>query len=203
MRTRFRYEVSVGLFVVAAALILAAISLKISRARVRNGIDISLLFDHACGLVQDSPVAVAGVEVGSVTGLGLRGGKALVRARVSASAGLRNNLRATIRAKSLLGEPYLELVPAGGSAPLLRSGDLITATSSPLQIDQMVSWLGRLLERIEPEGAARFLNALAEDPAAARRIVKNSDALLERLSATDAEALKKFVQDLRIRARLF
>ena len=203
MRTRFRYEVSVGLFVVAAVLILGYISLKISRAGVRDGIDISLLFAHACGLVKDSPVAVSGVEVGHVTGLDLREGRALVRARVSASAGLRKDLRATIRSKSLLGEPYLELIPSGAAAPLLRDGDLVTATATPVQIDQMVSWLGRLLERIEPEDAARFLNALSQDPEAARRIVKNADALLARLSAMDAEALRKFVQELRIRARLF
>jgi phospholipid/cholesterol/gamma-HCH transport system substrate-binding protein len=203
MRTRFRHEVSVGLFVVAAALLLGYISLKISRTRVRDGVDVAFIFPHACGLVKDSPVAVSGVEVGYVTGLRLREGKALVQARLSAAAGLRKDLRATIRSKSLLGEPYLELIPSGGSAPLLRNGDLVTATASPVQIDQMVSWIGRLLEQIEPRDAARFLNALSQDPEALRRIVTNADDLLGRLSATDAEALKKFVQELRIRARLF
>lgn len=203
MHTRFRYEVSVGLFVVAAALILGFISLKISRARVRNGIEVSLLFPHACGLVARSPVAVAGVEVGQVTGLRLEGGKALVEARVSAAAGLRSDLRATIRSKSLLGEPFIELVPSGGSAPLLKDGDRIVVAASPAQIDQVIAWFGRLLEGIDPEDAARLISALAQDPEAARRIVRNADALLARLAATDAETLRKFVQELRIRARLF
>ena len=203
MRTRFRYEISVGLFVVATALLLGFISLKFSRARVRDGVEVSFLFPHACGLVKDSPVAVAGVEVGYVTGLRLEGGKALVGARVSAAAGLRSDLRARIRSRSLLGEPYLELVPSGGSAPLLRDGDRIDAAVSPVQIDQLVAWLGRLLERIDPDDAARLVDALARDPEAAARIVRNADALLGRLAATDAEALRNFVRELSIRARLF
>lgn len=203
MSSRFRYEISVGVFVVAAAAILGAASLKISRARVRDGVGVSFLFDHACGLVKDSPVAVAGVEVGYVTGLGLRDGKALVHARVGAAAGLRSDVRATIRLKSLLGEPYLELIPSGSSAPPLRDGDLVTATAAPVQIDQMVAWLGRLLSRVDPEQAAALANALSRDPEAARRIVKNADLLLARLSGLDEAALKKFVQELKIRARLF
>jgi len=126
-----------------------------------------------------------------------------VGARVSAAAGLRSDLRARIRSRSLLGEPYLELVPSGGSAPLLRDGDRIDAAVSPVQIDQLVAWLGRLLERIDPDDAARLVDALARDPEAAARIVRNADALLGRLAATDAEALRNFVRELSIRARLF
>jgi phospholipid/cholesterol/gamma-HCH transport system substrate-binding protein len=203
MSRRFRHEISVGVFVVAAAAILGAMSLKISRARVRDGVDVSFLFTHACGLVKDSPVAAAGVEVGYVTGLALRDGKALVRARVSASAGLRNDISAVIRHKSLLGEPYLEIVPSGSSAPPLRDGDLVTATAAPIQVDQAVARLGRLLERTDPEAVAGLLNALARDPEAAARLVGNADALAGRLSALDAEALRKFVRELRIHARLF
>ncbi len=204
MSRRFRHEISVGIFVVAAAAILGAMSLKISRARVRDGVDVSFLFTHACGLVKDSPVAAAGVEVGYVTGLALRDGKALVRARVSASAGLRNDISAVIRHKSLLGEPYLEIVPSGSSAaPPLRDGDLVTATAAPIQVDQVVARLGRLLERTDPEAVAGLLNALARDPEAAARLVGNADALARRLSALDAEALRKFVRELRIHARLF
>ena len=56
MRTRFRYEISVGLFVVAAALLLGFISLKISRARVRVEKPLALA-PHA---------AAAGVEITAV-----------------------------------------------------------------------------------------------------------------------------------------
>ncbi len=202
MRTRFRYEISVGLFVVAAALLLGFISLKISRARVRDGVEVSFLFP--------TPAASSGTRRWRWRGsrwatsrASPRRGKALVGARVSAAAGLRSDLRARIRSRSLLGEPYLELVPSGGSAPLLRDGDRIDAAVSPVQIDQLVAWLGRLLERIDPDDAARLVDALARDPEAAARIVRNADALLGRLAATDAEALRNFVRELSIRARLF
>jgi phospholipid/cholesterol/gamma-HCH transport system substrate-binding protein len=202
MDKRFRYEITVGLFVIAAALILGYISLKISRIRVRDGIDVTFAFSHACGLVKDAPVAVSGVEVGYIKDLKLDSGNALITARVASSTGLRRDLTATIRSKSLLGEPYLELIPASRTAPLLQNGDRIVNTVTPVQIDQMISWLGAASEQMDPAEAGRFLKALSHDPAAARRIVKNADALLEKLAALKADELKEYIQQLKIRARL-
>jgi ABC-type transporter Mla subunit MlaD len=203
MERRYRYEISVGLFVIAAAVILGYISLKISRMRVRDGIEVDFLFSHACSLVKDSPVAVAGVEVGYVKGLRLDAGKARVTARIGASAGMRKNVKATIRQKSLLGEPYLELLPSVEEAPLLADGDLVADTVTPVQIDQTFSRLGSILQEIEPSEAARFLTALMQDPEATRRIIKNADALLEKLAALKADELREFIQQMKIRARLF
>jgi phospholipid/cholesterol/gamma-HCH transport system substrate-binding protein len=203
MGRRFRYEITVGLFVIAAALILGYISLKISRMRVRDGIDVNVVLSHACGLVKDAPVAVAGVEVGYVKDLRLDSGKASVTARIASSADLRRDIRATVRSKSLLGEPYLELVPASRTAPLLENGDTIVNTTTPVQIDRVFSWLGAVSEQIDPAEAGRFLKALSEDPAAARRIVKNADELLEKLSTLDAQTLREFIQQMKIKARLW
>ena len=94
MKRAFRYEISVGLFVIAAAIILGYISLRISRARVRDGIEADFIFSHACGLVKDSPVAVAGVEVGYVKALRLDEGRARVTARISHAADLRKDVMA-------------------------------------------------------------------------------------------------------------
>jgi len=58
-------------------------------------------------------------------------------------------------------------------------------------------------EQIEPAEAGRFLKAISQDPAAARRIIKNADELLEKLSTLDAKTLSEFIQQLKIRARLF
>ncbi len=203
MDKRFRSEITVGLFVIAAALILGYISLKISRIRVRDGIDVTFVFSHACGLVKDAPVAVSGVEVGYIKDLKLDSGNALITTRVASSTGLRRDLKATIRSKSLLGEPYLELIPASRTAPLLQDGDRIVNTVAPVQIDQMISWLGAASEQMDPAEAGRFLKALSHDPAATRRIMKNADELLEKLSTLDAKTLREFIQQVKVRARLF
>jgi phospholipid/cholesterol/gamma-HCH transport system substrate-binding protein len=203
MKRTVRYEITVGLFVIVAAVIFGYISLKISRLRVRDGIEVSFLFPHACGLVKDAPVAVSGVEVGYVESLRLESDKALVTARLSSSAGLRKNIRATVRSKSLLGEKYLEVIPTGENAPLLESGDLITNTTSPVQIDQVISWIGGLVEEIDSQKAAQLLGTLDRDPAALRRIIQNMDELLAKLASLDADQLKEFVEQLSVRARLF
>lgn len=203
MQRRFRYEVSVGLFVIAAAVILGYISLRISRARVRDGIEADFIFSNACGLVKDSPVAVAGVEVGYVKALHLDEGRARITARISNAADLRKDVMATIRAKSLLGEPYLELIPSGSDAPPLADGDVVTDTIAPVQVDQVIARIGAVLQEIEPAEAAQFMKAAMSDPEAARRIIRNADDLLEKLSKLSAQEMREFIQQLKIRARLF
>ncbi len=203
MQRRLRYELSVGIFVIVAAIILGYISLKVSRMRVRDGIDVGFLFPHACGLVKDSSVSVAGVEIGYVKDLRLESNKALITASLSSSAKLRKNIRATIRSKSLLGEHYLELIPMGDDAPPLKNGDIVTDTIVPIQSDQMISWMGRLLEEIDPDDAAQLFKVVSRDPAAMGRIIKNADQILAELSSLDAKQLREFIQQLSIKARLF
>lgn len=203
MKKIIRYEISVGLFVIVAAVLLGYISLTISRMRVRDGIEVGFVFPDACGLVKNAPVSVAGVEIGYITGLDLDAGRALVTTRISKKAGLRRGVRATVRSKSLLGEKFLELTPSGRDAPLLADGDLVTATESPVQIDRIFAWLGRTLDAVDPDQAAKLITAIAQDPDAARRIVKNTDALLKKLSDLDENKVKEFTDQLSIRARLF
>ena len=61
----------------------------------------------------------------------------------------------------------------------------------------MIARIGGVLEGIEPAVAARFLEALISDPEAARRIIKNADDLLERLSKLNARELREFIRQRR------
>ena len=203
MKKTIRYEITVGIFVLAAAAILGYVSLTISRMRVSDGIDVRFVFRDACGLVEDASVRVAGVEVGYVKTITLDSGKAVVTGRISRTAHLGKNVRATVRAKSLLGEKFLELIPGPPGAPPLGDGDIVTDTESPVQIDQTIARIGSILQGVDPNAAARLLQSLSSDPEAARRIVKNLDLVLSRLSTVDEKKLKEFADGVRIRARLF
>jgi phospholipid/cholesterol/gamma-HCH transport system substrate-binding protein len=203
MKKTVKYEITVGVFVILAAVILGFISLKISGVHVRDGINVNFVFEHACGLVKDSAVSMAGVEIGYVKAIKLKNDKALVTARIESSAKLRTNTSATIRTKGLLGEEYLEIIPGNGAAPLLKNGDTITDTWIPVQIDQTFAWAGSVLKEIDPMDAARIMKALSEDPDAVRRILQNSDTLLNKLVNMDKEEIKEFIDQVSIKARLF
>jgi phospholipid/cholesterol/gamma-HCH transport system substrate-binding protein len=203
MASKARYEISVGVFVIVAACILGYISLKISWMRVRDGIEVSFLFPHACGLVEGGAVTVAGVEVGYIQCLELKDDKALVRTRLETAARLKNNITATIRSKSLLGEKYIEILPQSANAPLLRDGAFVTATERPVQIDEIIGWCGKCLDQIPPGEIALIVRTLAHDAPALHQLIQNLDALIVKISSLEPDQIRSFVNGLKIKARLF
>lgn len=203
MKKTIRHEIAVGLFILAAAAILGYTSLKITGIRVRDGFDAHFVFDHLSGLVEDAAVTCAGVEIGYVKDISLHEGKALITARIRNAAGLKRNIHAAIRMKSLLGEAYLDLTPGEGIAPPLTNGDTVTNTSTPPQIDQLISWAGRCAALLPPEDAARLFRLLSEDPGRLSRILRNSDILLQKGASLDAGTLETFIEHLNINVDLF
>jgi phospholipid/cholesterol/gamma-HCH transport system substrate-binding protein len=96
------------------------------------------LFTQAGGLASGNDVTVAGIKVGTVSGVTLDDGRALVRFTVKGTVWLGNETTAHIRTGSLLGQRVLTLEPAGTSK--LSSSDVIptSRTSSPYSVTEAV-----------------------------------------------------------------
>jgi len=99
------------------------------------------LFSEAGGLAVGNAVTRSGIKVGSVTGVSLLNGDALVRFTINARYPLGSETTAHIRTGTLLGERVLALVSAGGG--LLSPSDVIpiSRTSSPYSLTSAVSEL--------------------------------------------------------------
>src|SRR2546428_6011298 len=100
-------------------------------------------FASANGLVPQAEVRVSGVHVGTVLAIddGNDGG-ALVRMALQPDIRLRQDVRAVIRPKTLLGEKFVELVRAQGSGqPYLQSGATIpkSQTGQAIEIDDILN----------------------------------------------------------------
>jgi len=194
-----KHEIGVGLLMVAAVGLLAWMSLKVGAfTNLGEAIQVQAVFDDAAGLQEGAAVSVAGVEVGTVSDLSVDFDKAVVGLRIQPNAGIRSDVQVHIRARSVLGEKYLELMPISRDAPLLTNGAIITDTRGQVEIDQLVTSLGPLIEKatalntqeiqalVEP-----FAQALEDDPERPQRMLQDLEVTLHnaRLASEQLPAL--------------
>ena len=100
-------------------------------------------FATANGLVPQAEVRVSGVHVGTVLEISDAGdGGALVKMALQPDIHLRQDVRAVIRPKTLLGEKFVELVrQQGSSQPYLQGGATIpkSRTGQAIEIDDILN----------------------------------------------------------------
>jgi len=152
-RSQWGPEVKVGVFVLLALVILAYMSLKVGQVSLmgwRAGATVSARFDSAAGLTPNGRVEIAGVEVGRIKDITLTDHKALVEMILKPGIALRQDARASVRTKGMLGEKYVELTPGSPGAPPLPSGGLITDTKSALEFDQVLDKVPQLVDDLRP-----------------------------------------------------
>ncbi|MFN7144950.1 MAG: MlaD family protein [Myxococcota bacterium] len=196
-----RHEVGVGCLVIVAAGLLAFMALQVGAIRgPGETVDVDVLLDDAAGLSEGAVVSIAGVTVGRVEALEVDFDKARATLSLDAGAQVRTDATVVMRARSVLGEKYLEIVPESRDAPLLKDGDTLTKTVGSLEIDQLVTRLGPLLDALDPEtlrkvGAA-ISTSLAEDPERPARMLADAERALKH-TADASEGFPALVDDAR------
>jgi phospholipid/cholesterol/gamma-HCH transport system substrate-binding protein len=196
-----RYEVGVGALVVAAAGILAFMAVQVGAIRgVGDHVVVDVLLDDAVGLSTGAMVSVAGVPVGRVEALAVDFDKARATLAIAADAQIRSDVTVVVRARSVLGEKYVELVPGSREAPLLEDGAVIEKAQGNVEIDQLVTRLAPLVDAIEPatlqKVGASLDRALAEDPERPARMLADLERAL-RNAADASEELPELVGESR------
>jgi phospholipid/cholesterol/gamma-HCH transport system substrate-binding protein len=158
---------------------------------IGGGTQYHAAFRDASGLVSGNEVRVAGVKVGSVTGIGLArtGNVAYVRVdfRISDdNLALGEQTAATIRIKTVLGQKFLSLEPSG-TGRLARDAEIpLNRTASPFDVMQAVTGLADTVERIDVTQLAKAFTTLSDTFADTPAAVKSSLTGLARLSQTVA-----------------
>lgn len=147
------------------------------------------LLDDAAGIVANNAVKIAGVQVGRVESVGVQGKQAKLALKIDADLKLYKNSTVSVRAKSLLGEKYIQLDPGSQDQPLLAAGAQISQGGATFEVDQLLNSLRSVVGEEEPMGQ-RLASILAR-----------SDRLMARLEEPEVEAAMK--ADLeRVRALL-
>ena len=132
-----RLLASVGVFVALALLLSVFVVISVLDLSRRNGEEYHALLPDAAGLRSGDDVTVAGLEVGKVTGVDLRGGDVRVSFVVSGQHAVHTNTRTAVRYANLIGTRYLALLPPESGPPgeRLAAGATLPAAQSLPTVD--------------------------------------------------------------------
>jgi phospholipid/cholesterol/gamma-HCH transport system substrate-binding protein len=155
-----RTHIGLGIFVLGTLALLIWLAQSIGALGGRRGVQYEVRLEHAAGLVANNAVKVAGVEVGRIEKIGVDHDTAVLTLRVDEEVVLHTDAKAIVRAKSLLGEKYLQLAPGERTSPVLEPGGLITDVETHFEVDQVLNALQPLLGG--EDSIAGVLGPLAE-----------------------------------------
>lgn len=126
---------------IGVMLVVLVIAVGLQPDRIINwatAIRYQALFVEAGGLTVGNEVKASGVTIGSVTGVSLHAGKALVDFTVNSKVSLGSNTTAHIRTGNLLGERILTLESAGDSTMSPMDVIPVSRTASPYSLTEAV-----------------------------------------------------------------
>jgi phospholipid/cholesterol/gamma-HCH transport system substrate-binding protein len=150
-----------------------------------GGTGYTAYFAEAAGLQPGNEVRIAGVTVGSVTGVSLDGDKVAVTFDVK-NAWVGNRSTAAIEIKTLLGDKYLAVDPMG-SAPQMPAQPIpLSRTTSPYDVTQAFSGVGQQISQINTAELARSMQTLSDAFAGTPPYVRAALRGLASLSSTVA-----------------
>jgi phospholipid/cholesterol/gamma-HCH transport system substrate-binding protein len=140
----FGPEIKVGIFVLIGLIILAYMSIRLGKIDLvkEKGYHVSAVFDSVSGLVKDSPVEMAGIEIGRVKDVTLKDGQAKVDMVISPQVKIKKDAQAMVRTKGVLGDKFIEIMQGKEEAYIPPEGT-IAKTVSAADLDQ-------LLVKVEP-----------------------------------------------------
>jgi phospholipid/cholesterol/gamma-HCH transport system substrate-binding protein len=146
-------EAKVGIFVLAALLLLGYMSLRVGKFTFlasENTFPVKAKFTSVSGLAENGRVEIAGVEVGRIIAIHLVNGQAMLDLMLRPGLNLRQDAEARVRTKGMLGEKYIELDLGNLAAAPLPPGGTITNTHSAVEFDEVLSKVPALLDDFRP-----------------------------------------------------
>jgi phospholipid/cholesterol/gamma-HCH transport system substrate-binding protein len=135
-----KLELIVGVFVLVGLAALTYLAVKLGKLEVitgGNNVEVQAEFDSVAGLKTGASVEIAGVQVGQVKRIGLKGDRATVVLSLQPGVKLYGDAIASIKTRGLIGDKYLSLSP-GGSQKELPPGAKIRDTESGVDLESLI-----------------------------------------------------------------
>ena len=185
--TPFRERNPIPIAVIGLAVLLGLLLLSFNADKlpfIGAGRTLTADFANSSGLKPNDDVRIAGIKVGKVSSVSLHG--SVVRVTFTDNSGVRlgSKAAADIKIKTLLGQKYIDLQPAG-------SGDLhgtipVSRTQTPLVVTEAFIGLGRRAGEIDTTQLAKAFDTLSATFSKTPPHVQESLKGLSRLSETIA-----------------
>jgi phospholipid/cholesterol/gamma-HCH transport system substrate-binding protein len=189
---RDRNPVVIGVlgFVLIALLLLAAF--RADRLPIIGaGDEYKAQFAEIGGLKEGNEVRVAGVAVGNVRGIELKGDHVDVTFKLDKGTDLGRDTRAAIKVRTLLGAEYLALSPAGDGELAKGATIPVSRTDPPYNVVEAFSDLSTNTDALDIDEVSSALDALADvaaqTPREFRGAIRGVSDLSENLAARDEQ----------------
>ena len=138
---KYPMETVVGIFVVVGLLCVGYMTVKLGKISLfgEDTFPLKARFASVSGLRVGSSVEVYGIEVGSVMHLDIDAERQMGVVAININKGVKvyDDAAATIKSAGLIGDKYVKIDP-GGAGVVLKPGGLITQTSVPADIEDLI-----------------------------------------------------------------
>jgi len=190
-------EFKVGLMVLIVAGIIAGMSLRVSQDPSFLGTSKQAWFyiDDASGLVKNSAVRMAGINIGIIRDIKLENGQARVEMVLQNEIPLTKSARVEIRPNGILGDKNIEIVSGDPRDPSLRGGEQILVVDDRASMDRLLAQVSKITQSLTSiaENIKTGLDGETDKPLG--RIVKNIENLTNDLAEV-SRAHKKEVGEI-------
>ena len=139
---KYSTETVVGIFVVVGLLCVAYMTVKLGKVSLFGDDYYSLYarFGSVSGLRVGNNIEIDGIEVGRVEKMSIDQVKqmAVVELRIRKGINIYDDASASIRTAGLIGDKFVKIDP-GGAGEILKPGGMITETTAPLDLEDLIS----------------------------------------------------------------
>lgn len=139
---KYSIETIVGIFVFIGLLCVAYMTVKLGKVTLfgNNYYSLYARFGSVSGLREGSPIEIDGIEVGRIERLTLDQEKqsALITLKIRKGVKVYEDASAAIKSAGLIGDKFVNIDP-GGSGEILKPEGTITNTTTPTDIEDLIS----------------------------------------------------------------
>jgi len=138
---KYSSETIAGIFVLIGLVCVAYMTVQFGNVALFSDNSYSLYarFNSVAGLRAGNPVQMLGMEVGKVAGFTMdqENQVAVVELKVQTGIEVYDDAIASVKTAGLIGDRFIS-IDAGGAGDLLKDGDTITETESPVEIGDLI-----------------------------------------------------------------
>ncbi|MFH0926632.1 MAG: outer membrane lipid asymmetry maintenance protein MlaD [bacterium] len=135
-------ETMVGIFIIVGLICVGYLAIKLGKMGWIGGDHYTLFasFRSVTGLYDGASVVISGVTMGKVESITLDKDNyfAVVKMKIKKEVSLTDDTIASVKTSGLIGDKYISLSP-GGSEHILKSGETIIETESPVDLEELIS----------------------------------------------------------------
>lgn len=173
-----------GIFVLFALAIMIYMILRVSQGGLffSSTYPIYLEVASAAGLAQNTPVQIAGVDIGLVDGITLTSSnKARLRLAIRNDVVISRSSRGYIKTTGILGDAFIEIVPGDISSPPMKKDDVMTDVTTFGDINSLTGQMSLIAEDVKAiTGQMRKL--MAGDDSSFDRTMRNIEKITNTLA---------------------